>query len=501
MRSLFKLMAFATIFSLAFSAKAQTTTAAISGDFPDPSIIHTANGYYAVGTSSEWAPHYPVYHSVDLKSWKQTGYVFDKTPDWIVGSFWAPEYYKIKDTYYIYYTARRKSDNISCIGVATSKYPDHGFTDHGVIIDHGKEAIDAFIYNDKGQLYISFKAYGLDNRPIELLAQKVTPDGLKAYGETISLLKDDNKKGMEGQSFLKHGKYYYLFYSAGGCCGIGCSYHVKVARATKFAGPYEKYEASELLKPADGWKCSGHGTFTQDAQGRYYYIMHAYNQRSEVFTGREGMLATLNWDGKDGWPTMKAVATKHPYPDIHDKFIAKKPALYWQYDFHNAAPVVTQGNGKLSLSGTMLAENKSGIMYGIRPVSDHFEMSTTVTNHNEALKGLAFYGTTKAILGLTTSSSQVKLWLIKDGNISVLDSAAVNTGSPVQLKFSMMPDRTCKAWYKQGTNEWKELATGNKVSISELPQWDRPQRIGLFFKGTPNESAVFSEFDLVNKAD
>jgi beta-xylosidase len=135
--------------------------AIIPGDFADPSVIRVNNTYFAVGTSSEWAPHFPVYQSADLKNWRQTGYVFNKTPEWASGSFWAPEYYKIKDTYYIYYTARRKADNTSYIGVATSRYPDRGFTDHGVIIAFGKEAIDAFIFNDNGQLYITFKAYGL----------------------------------------------------------------------------------------------------------------------------------------------------------------------------------------------------------------------------------------------------------------------------------------------------------------------------------------------------
>jgi len=143
--------------------------AVIAGDFADPSIIKVDHTYYAVGTSSEWAPHFPIYKSTDLKSWQQSGYVFDKAPEWTSGSFWAPEYFKIKDTYYIYYTARRKSDNTSYIGVATSKFPDRGFVDHGTIITFGKEAIDAFVFDDGGQLYISFKAYGLDNRPIELV--------------------------------------------------------------------------------------------------------------------------------------------------------------------------------------------------------------------------------------------------------------------------------------------------------------------------------------------
>ncbi|MGC4103746.1 family 43 glycosylhydrolase [Ferruginibacter sp.] len=222
-----KLAFFSKIFSLLLTclcgtiAIAQTTPSVIPGDFPDPSIIRTSKGYYAAGTSSEWAPVYPIYFSSDLKKWKQVGNVFEKAPEWTAGSFWAPEYYKIGDTYYIYYTARRRSDNISCIGVATSRYPDRDFIDHGVVVEHDKEAIDAFIVNENGQLYITYKAYGLDNRPIELLAKKLSADGLKTEGESFSLLKDDERIGLEGQAIMKQNGYYYIFYSAGGCCGGG----------------------------------------------------------------------------------------------------------------------------------------------------------------------------------------------------------------------------------------------------------------------------------------
>lgn len=213
------------------------SSAFIPGDFADPSAIKAKGTYYATGTSSEWAPHFPIYTSKDLQHWEQTGYVFDKAPDWTSGSFWAPEYYFHNNTYYIYYTARRKADNISCIGVATSKYPDKGFKDQGVIVSYGEEAIDGFIYNDNGQLYITFKAYGLDDRPIEILGSRLSADGLKLEGEVFSLLKDNNRMGMEGQSILKKGDYYYLFYSSGGCCGSGCSYNVRVARSKNFKGP------------------------------------------------------------------------------------------------------------------------------------------------------------------------------------------------------------------------------------------------------------------------
>ena len=38
----------------------------IRGDMPDPSVIKIKDTYYAAGTSSEWAPFYPMFTSKDL---------------------------------------------------------------------------------------------------------------------------------------------------------------------------------------------------------------------------------------------------------------------------------------------------------------------------------------------------------------------------------------------------------------------------------------------------
>ena len=175
------------------------TNPVIHGDVADPSIIRIDQTYYITGTSSEWAPYYPVFTSTDLVNWQQTGHVFDEKPEWTKSSFWAPEWYQHKGKVYVYYTARKQSDNISCIGVAVADSPTGKFKDHGPVVEFGKEAIDAFILEDKGKLYISWKAYGLDNQPIELLACKLTDDGLRLDGKPFSLLRDDERQGMEGQ--------------------------------------------------------------------------------------------------------------------------------------------------------------------------------------------------------------------------------------------------------------------------------------------------------------
>src|SRR4051812_378148 len=54
----------------------------IPGDFADPSIIRHGDIYYASGTSSEWAPHYPLFQSTDLLHWQLIGYIFNQTPSW-----------------------------------------------------------------------------------------------------------------------------------------------------------------------------------------------------------------------------------------------------------------------------------------------------------------------------------------------------------------------------------------------------------------------------------
>ena len=54
----------------------------IAGDMADPTVIRVDNTYYATGTSSEWAPYYPLFRSKDLVNWRQIGHLFEQQPAW-----------------------------------------------------------------------------------------------------------------------------------------------------------------------------------------------------------------------------------------------------------------------------------------------------------------------------------------------------------------------------------------------------------------------------------
>jgi beta-xylosidase len=481
---------------LLYCSKLHAQTPIIAGDLADPSIIRVDSVYYATGTSSEWAPYFPIYKSGNLKDWHQTGYVFDKAPDWTIGSFWAPEYYKINETYYIYYTARRKSDNRSYIGVATSRYPDHGFIDHGVIIEHGKEAIDPFIYNDGGQLYITFKAYGLDDRPIEILGSRLSADGLKTEGGYFSLLKDSNRAGMEGQSILKKDNYYYLFYSAGNCCGQDCSYSVNVARSANFKGPYEFFDGNPILSQNDAWKCMGHGTFVSATNGSIYYLHHAYNKKTTVFTGREALLSELSWQQPAGWPLLKEkVISTTAKADLYDTFDGQHPAPSWQWDFRHSTPVLQQQKGLFRLSGQQTKDNLTGIVLTVRPTSDSFDITTAVVNRNKALKGLTIYGDANAAVGIGVEGDSVKVWKVENNQRVIIKKAHV-PASAIGLKISMSQLNSCDFFYQTNKVTWIELASAVKIGF--LAQWDRSPRLGLHYSGNEKDNAQFSFFRLHN---
>lgn len=469
----------------------------IPGDCADPSVIRVGNTYYATGTSSEWAPHYPLFKSTDLAHWTQLGYIFPQTPSWASSSFWAPELFYRNGTYYVYYTARKKADGISCIGVATSKDPEKGFTDRGIVLEFGKEAIDAFLIEDNGKLYITFKAYGLDTRPIELLGYQLSDDGLKTEGEPFMLLRDDEKIGLEGQCIIKRNNYYYLLYSAGSCCGSKCSYHVNVARATSFKGPYTRYGNNPVLAEYNDWKCTGHGTIVNTQQGEDFYLYHAYSKENDVYTGRQVMLGKLAWDKQTAWPFIQPVSGEK-VEGFRDDFSTAKLNDQWQWDFRHAQPDIKTEKGLLYLSGKATTGNKTGTALTIRPYISNYEISTAVTNNNASLKGLTIYGDASQAVGIGVKADTIQVWYVKDNVRYILKEMQASATSPLYLKI-MVEDGYKLKFYRSNTpDKWNEITTGdNYFSAGFLPPWDRSPRPGLLQSGT--EPAVFDFFEISYK--
>lgn len=481
----------------------------IGGDMADPSIIRIDNTYYATGTSSEWAPFYPVFVSKDLVNWKQTGHIFEKQPEWTSSSFWAPELFYHNNKVYCYYTARRKSDGISYIGVATANHPTDEFTDHGLLIEFGREAIDAFVYNDQGQLYITWKAYGLDERPIEILGSKLSGDGLTLVGEPFSLLKDDENIGMEGQYHFRKGGYYYIVYSPHGCCGPGSDYDVYVARAKKFTGPYEKYDANPILHGGGGdFISSGHGTAVETPDGRMFYMCHAYLKGDGFYAGRQPILQEM-YVGDDQWVHFrpgKVTKIEQPVPfkgtkqkrtgGFEDTFNGKrlKPEWTWNYSFSDICLRIEKGN--LYLSGNPKEGNDFGTALCLRPRTPNYTYETQLATESPEMKGLTMYGDNKNLALWGIEGNKLILKLVKDGKENHLYKSAENIPT-AYLKVEIKNGCNGNFYWSKDGKKWTKVNEA-PVNLANLVRWDRVARPGMIYVGDENRAAEFSYFKLIN---
>lgn len=479
----------------------------IHGDVADPTIIRVNQTYYAAGTSSEWAPFYPLYQSSDLVNWVQIGHLFDQQPEWTKSSFWAPELFQYKGKTYVYYTARRKSDGISYIGVATADSPAGPYTDHGVVVEYGTEAIDAFILEDGGDLYISWKAYGLDKRPIELLGCKLSDDGLRLDGEIFSLLKDDERRGMEGQHWLKAGDYYYLIYSVNGCCGPQSDYAVAIARSKHLKGPYEKYEGNPILH-GDGKtvQSCGHGTITTTPDGRMFYLCHAYLTGDDFFMGRQPILQEIVL-GEDDWFHFKEgeeAKLQHPTPfpqiaqqpvfDFQDDFASRKLNVAWSWNYPYSTPDIRLEKGRLSLQGTLKPDCTGGTALCLRPEASLYCMETAVANQNQAWKGLTLYGDDKNYVTFGVQGDNLQLKMVKSGEDIVLSEPIPlpENQAVVYLRMQVKGGHPESFSYSLDNRSWLSIQEEKNGLQKSLVQWDRVARPGLFQQG-----AGAAEFEYV----
>ncbi len=482
----------------------------IHGDVADPSIIRIGQTYYATGTSSEWAPHYPIFASTDLVNWKQTGHVLTDRPEWAKSSFWAPEWFYHKGKVYVYYTARKRSDNISCIGVAVADSPNGKFEDYGPVVEFGKEAIDAALLEDDGKLYISWKAYGLDDRPIELLACQLTDDGLRLKGKPFTLLRDENRQGMEGQYWFKKEGYYYILYAIRGCCGPRSDYAVSVARSKKLEGPYENYSMNPILHGGKEILSIGHGTLTTTPDGRMYYLCHAYLPESGFFQGRQPFLQEIRM-GEDHWPhfvtgeyasltqPMPFVeSAQSPVPDFFDDFSDTSVRPEWSWNFPFSAAEIHIREGKLALSGTPHPDVHTGTALCLRPTSSDYALETVVLNRNDSWKGIVMYGDAENLLSLGSAGDKLLLKSVLEGKEYKLAEMPL-PASPIYLRMKVAEGTHCVFSWSEDGKRWRDIVGESISKADALLQWDRVSRPGLYQEGEIAAPAIFGYCSLKNK--
>lgn len=439
----------------------------IREDLADPSIIRVGNTYYATGSSYNWEPEYPIYRSEDMVNWQQVGNIFDTRPEWTSRGFWAPELFEHNGKIYCFYSAGRKSDGKHCIGVAVADSPEGPYTDLGCSIDSGTEQIDSYVFNDNGTLYISWKAHGLDNCPIEIACSRLSDDCMRLEGEPFVIVRDDERIGMEGQCMFKRGSRYYLLYSAKACCGPGSDYEVRVARAESIEGPWEKCPDNPILSgDTEEVQSIGHGSVVETPDGRLFYLSHAYLGGDAFNLGRRPFLSQLETTD-DGWiccvtGPKAAINQKTPFTGTIQKI-----DKVFEANFASSVPGPAWTHPDIGIDGINVLCR--------RPVSTVYDVVAEVTGRNGS--GLIFLGNNSAYVSFTVEGnpSEIIVRSVIGDRTETLASWPAPDGSITMTAYVTGCVSVTFGWNAGGAQDSFALPVG----LSPLMQWDSTFRPGV----------------------
>ena len=486
------------------------------GDFPDPSVIRVGDDtYYAVTTSTDWAPFFPIFRSTDLVRWTIVGHVFAERPAWCVGNFWAPDFAERDGTFFVYYAARR-SDGTMCVAVATADRPEGPYVDHGPLVGQQYGSIDAMAADDEhGDRWLLWKEDGNSvGRPTPIWAQALETGGTVLRGEPVELLRNDQPwEGdlVEAPHVIRRDGWLYMFYSGNACCGEDCAYAVGVARSRSLAGPWEKCPRNPVLAGNDLFRCPGHGAPVSDASGRWFYLYHAYERaREAIFVGRQLCLDEIEWDA-DGWPTINrgrgpsrvaaAPFGKARAGNLRTRVFADLGApldRLWQWP-QGDRPVVTRERSgtRISAAHPHRFEDPLAAVLARRTACGDYVATAIVepaVSGRGTLASLCAYGSHRDAIGIGVRDGLVLVWRRRGGKFVELARTAAPRAGRLRLRCAAVDGRAYRFAFSADGRTWETL--GDRIDGSWLPPWDAAVRVALAVGGAGAPSARFRALEI-----
>jgi xylan 1,4-beta-xylosidase len=346
--------------------------------------------------------------------------------------------------------------------------------------------------DENGKLHIVWKEDANSvAKPTPIWISEMNEERTALIGEKKELFRNDQPweaNLVEGVSMVRNGEYYYAFYAAAGCCGAACTYGVGVARAKSLMGPWEKYAKNPIMSHSDKWKCPGHGTPVEKG-GKHYFMYHAYETGSTVFTGRQGLLIEYRFTD-DGWIEFveDAAQPSSPVMDIKDDFDSTDLGADWQWSVFDK-PRFETGEGVLYMDAR---DSAAGSMLGHKIVSADYEAVAVIDRKaSNAKTGIAVIGDENNIISALLDGSSLVLIQRREGRNSIIARATgLRQSDDLWVMVKSYGGKTLQFFYKSGEGRTPGILNKVPVDASFLPPWDRAVRVGLVSKGSSGGSVV-----------
>lgn len=519
----------------------------LPGFHPDPSICRVKNDYYLINSSFSYFPGIPVFHSRDLRNWKQIGYVLDRPTQinldgqGVSRGIFAPTIRYHKGTFYVittlidhggtfFVTAKNPAgpwSNPIWLKKINGIDPSFFFDDNDscYILNNGPP-IGKPLYNGHRAIWI--QRFDLKQNRL------VGPRKLIINGGT-----DIQKKPIwiEGPHIYKRGDTYFLCAAQGGTA----ENHSEVVFKSKSVwGPWKPYAKNPILtqrtlppsRPAPVFTCTGHADLVKTTNGKWWAVFlgcEPYKPHDKDYynTGRETFMAPVSWSR--GWPVIgeKARPLKRIYPapqlkeyapegyhplsgnfTVRDDFNEKKLPLYWEQLRTPTQQWYKLQNGKLEITCRDIPLTGEGNPSFLARRQQHAYCSATVDmqfypeNINDKAGLVVFYNESHFYgLLLTRTEKQPVIQLVRVNK--VLAQKAITSQEeqdPIELKI-IARGRFYDFEYKLPDKNWETLARNidgtflsTKVAGGFVGDF-----FGMYAFGNSKNKVIFNWFEYSGK--
>jgi len=314
---------------LCSNANAQLTlkNPILPGFYPDPAICRVGTDYYMVTSTFVYFPGIPVFHSKDLKNWKQITSAINRPSQMdFMGEqtsrgLFAPAINYHKGTFYITCTNIDNGGNF----IITAKNPAGPWSDPIYVKE--VRGIDPSLYFEDDKVFIIYNSDPPENKSLysghrTVKIYELDLNTLKAVGSEKILVNggvDLSKKPVwiEAPHIYKRNGYYYLMAAEG---GTSVNHSEVILRSDNVKGPYIPYEKNPILtqrhldpKRKDPISSVGHADLVDGPDGKTYAVFLGVRPYEGDFynTGRETFIAPVSW--VDNWPIINPDHTEVQY--------------------------------------------------------------------------------------------------------------------------------------------------------------------------------------------
>ncbi|UGU15675.1 family 43 glycosylhydrolase [Sinomicrobium kalidii] len=423
----------------------------LAGDYPDPSIFRDGDDYYMTHSSFEYYPGLLIWHSKDLVNWEPVCRALHKN----VGSVWAPDFFKYKDKYYIYFPAGGTNR------VITADRPEGPWSDP---VDLNIGQIDpGHVAGPDGKRYLHLNG----GKVVEL-----ADDGLSAKGKIFHSYDgwdipgdwDVACKCLESPKLTYKDGYFYLTVAEGGTVGPATAHMVVSARSRSPLGPWENSPYNPVVhtcSKSEKWHAKGHGTLVEDRDGNWWIVYHAYEK--DFYTlGRQTLMEPVEWTA-DGWfkvpsdiRTDRPMEKKVPENGIRefslsDKFGENQLGLQWTF-FKKYDPFRVQvSDGKLHFKAEGDDPGNSAPLLCI-PSDESYEIQVHYELAGDASGGLVLFYDESMYAGLVADEG--KFTIYRRGE--PLNSGRNTMGRTGYLKIRNV-ENTVTFYYSPDGGKWQKI--------------------------------------------